>query len=183
MPSIHSPAIVHPDARLGEGVEVGPGVVIEQDVEIGDGRPFVRRTDRRFDLVALDVVGADLMPDHLITVEFFRELAAVMNEDAVVALNAIGARKGKALAALDRTLREVFANVEGYATNPDGEITNVVFYASDGPLEMAWVFEEEADALRVAFEGGVVLRDARNPFNFWNAPWSRKIRANRAKRY
>ncbi len=152
-------------------------------VEIGDGRPFVRRTARRFDLVVLDVVGADLMPDHLITVEFFRELYAVMNQDAVVALNAIGAREGRSLASLYRTLEAVFENVDGFATNPGGEITNVIFYASDGPLDLSWVFESEADDLRLRFPGGQVLRDALNPFNFWNAPWSRMIRANRAKRY
>jgi spermidine synthase len=152
-------------------------------VEIGDGRPFVRRTDRRFDLVALDVVGADLMPDHLITVEFFRELEARMNQDAVLALNAIGAREGRSLASLDRTLREVFTNVDGFATNPDGGITNVIFYASDGPLAFSWLYEAETDAARIRFAGGQVLRDALNPFNFWNAPWSRSIRADRARRY
>jgi spermidine synthase len=152
-------------------------------VEIGDGRPFVRRTADKFDLVAVDVVGADLMPDHLITVEFFRELKRVMSKDGVVALNSIGARKGRSLASLELTLSEVFKNVDGLATNPDGEITNVIFYASDGPLQYSWVFEAEADEMRIAFGEGQVLRDALNPFNFWNAPWSRMIRANRAKRY
>ncbi len=152
-------------------------------LEFGDGRPFVRRTKDHFDLVAVDVVGADLMPDHLITVEFFRELKAVMNPRAVVALNAIGAREGRSLASLHRTLLEVFTNVDGLATNPDGEITNVIFYASDGPLELSWAFEPEADLLRISFGEGQILRDALNPFNYWNAPWSRMIRANRAKRY
>ena len=102
---------------------------------------------------------------------------------AVVALNAIGARRGRSLASLHRTLSEVFTNVDGLATNPDGEITNVIFYATDGSLELTWVFEPEADELRISFGQGQVLRDALNPFNYWNAPWSRMIRANRAKRY
>lgn len=33
---IHQLAIVHPDARIGENVEIGPFAVIEGDVEIGD---------------------------------------------------------------------------------------------------------------------------------------------------
>lgn len=37
MPGIHETAIVHPGARLGEGVEVGPFAVIADDVEIGAG--------------------------------------------------------------------------------------------------------------------------------------------------
>ena len=34
---IHATAIVSPDARIGENVEIGPYVVVEGDVEIGDG--------------------------------------------------------------------------------------------------------------------------------------------------
>ena len=35
--NIHSSAVVHPDAKLGEGVIVGPGAVIGENVVIGDG--------------------------------------------------------------------------------------------------------------------------------------------------
>lgn len=34
---IHQLAIVHPDAKIGENVEIGPFSVIDADVEIGDG--------------------------------------------------------------------------------------------------------------------------------------------------
>ncbi|MGM9992360.1 MAG: acyl-ACP--UDP-N-acetylglucosamine O-acyltransferase [Candidatus Bruticola sp.] len=34
---IHSSAIVHPGARIGEGVEIGPFSIIGENVEIGDG--------------------------------------------------------------------------------------------------------------------------------------------------
>ncbi|MDR3087808.1 MAG: acyl-ACP--UDP-N-acetylglucosamine O-acyltransferase [Azoarcus sp.] len=34
---IHPTAIVHPDAKIGEGVEIGPYSVIGEHVEIGDG--------------------------------------------------------------------------------------------------------------------------------------------------
>lgn len=34
---IHPSAIVHPDARIGKDVEIGPFCVIDGDVEIGDG--------------------------------------------------------------------------------------------------------------------------------------------------
>ncbi len=35
--NIHSTAVVHPDAKLGEGVIIGPGAVIGENVVIGDG--------------------------------------------------------------------------------------------------------------------------------------------------
>lgn len=34
---IHETAVVHPEARLGVGVVIGPYAVVEKDVEIGDG--------------------------------------------------------------------------------------------------------------------------------------------------
>ncbi len=37
MPKIHPTAIVHPDAKIAEGVEIGPFCVVESDVEIGAG--------------------------------------------------------------------------------------------------------------------------------------------------
>ncbi|WP_269533197.1 acyl-ACP--UDP-N-acetylglucosamine O-acyltransferase [Chitinimonas sp. BJYL2] len=37
MATIHPQALVHPGARLGEGVEIGPFSVIGEHVEIGDG--------------------------------------------------------------------------------------------------------------------------------------------------
>ena len=37
MSQIHSTAIVSPDARLGEGVEIGPFAIIGEGCEIGDG--------------------------------------------------------------------------------------------------------------------------------------------------
>ena len=35
--NIHQFAVVHPDAKLGEGVEIGPFVTIDANVEIGAG--------------------------------------------------------------------------------------------------------------------------------------------------
>jgi UDP-3-O-[3-hydroxymyristoyl] glucosamine N-acyltransferase len=36
-PAVHPRAVVHPSARLGEGVDVAAGVVIEAEVVVGDG--------------------------------------------------------------------------------------------------------------------------------------------------
>ena len=35
--NIHSTAVVHPDAQIGQGVIIGPGAVIGENVSIGDG--------------------------------------------------------------------------------------------------------------------------------------------------
>lgn len=69
--NIHPTAIVHPDARLGDGIEIGPYTVVEEDVEIGQGceiGPYVRvaegtrlgRGCRVFQGAALGSVPQDL---------------------------------------------------------------------------------------------------------------------------
>jgi hypothetical protein len=98
-------------------------------------------------------------------------------------MNSIGPRRGRAFAAIQRTLGEVFSNVEAFALVPDGEITNVFFIASDGPLELPWVFEDEVAPRRMSFPGGTVLTDQLNPVNHWNAPFAREIRRTRRERY
>ena len=59
----------------------------EHEVHLGDARPFVRRAARTWDLVALDVVGSDLMPEHLVSLEWFREVSRVLSPGGVFAMN------------------------------------------------------------------------------------------------
>ncbi len=152
-------------------------------VRVEDARAFVRRTRERFDLVLLDVCGSDRMPEHLATVECFREIARILTPEGLLAVNAIGARKGRGLAALRRTLGAVFPHVRAFATHPEAEITNVVYCASLRPLPMPWAFESEFAPREVDLPGGALLEDQWNPFNAWNAPWARRIRSTRRERY
>lgn len=145
-------------------------------VFVEDARTFVRRTRERFDLVALDVCDANRTPEHLSTEEFFRELQGRMTPDGVLGMNAVGPVGGRSLPALERTLREVFANVSAYAAPGSHGLSNVVFFASDGPLELPWVFAAEWERTRASFPGGEVLTDCWNPLNHWNAATARRVR-------
>ena len=101
----------------------------------------------------------------------------------VVALNAIGERGGPTLTSLHRTLREVFPHVAAFATNPDGPITNVVFFASPAPLALPDLFAGGYEDREVDDPGGELLTDQWNPINAWNAPWARSIRESHDRRY
>jgi spermidine synthase len=156
----------------------------EEVIRVEDVRTFVRRAEGAWDLVVLDVCGSDLMPEHLVTVEFFREARRVVSPGGVLALNSIGPNDGPTLASLHRTLREVFPVVKALATNPGGPFTNVVFFVSDRPLSpSSSIFEAEEEAAAVDLEEGIVLTDQRNPINFWNAAWAREVRRTRRERY
>lgn len=154
-----------------------------ETVHVADARPFVRRAGRTWDLVVLDVCGSDRQPEHLSTVEFFREVKRVLTPEGVVAMNAIGPVDGRTLASLQRTLSEVFARVVPLALNPEGPLTNVVFYASDGPLTLSDLMDLDAEQHHVSLPPGFLLTDQWNPINYWNARWAREIRRTHSERY
>ncbi len=81
-----------------DGVEIDPTIIevghtyfgMNQpnlDAHAADGRAFLQRTDRRYDVVAVDAYRLPYIPWHLTTVEFFAEIAAHLTEQGVVAIN------------------------------------------------------------------------------------------------
>lgn len=78
-----------------------------------DGRIFLQATTRKYDIVMMDAYRQPYIPFHLVTVEFFQEVRAHMNDDAVLAVNVASVRGvSRTLAAMIyRTLKEVFPTV------------------------------------------------------------------------
>ena len=90
-----------PDARI-DVVEIDPAVVevakrffafrpaANTRVVVSDARVFTRRAQglpRRYDLIVLDAFGGDYIPEHLMTLEYFREIGALLTPSGVVAAN------------------------------------------------------------------------------------------------
>ena len=90
-----------PNARI-DVVEIDPVVVAVAErffgfqetervrVFVSDARVFTRRArgrERRYDLVVLDAFGSEYIPEHLMTVEYFRETRDLLTQRGVVAAN------------------------------------------------------------------------------------------------
>ncbi len=90
-----------PDARI-DVVEIDPVVVAVAErffdfratdrmrVFVSDARVFTRRArgrETRYDLVVLDAFGSEYIPEHLMTLEYFRETRGLLTERGVVAAN------------------------------------------------------------------------------------------------
>jgi len=54
---------------------------------IDDARHYIRNTDKKYDVVILDIVNGEVQPSHMFTQEGLRELKAALNEDALVIVN------------------------------------------------------------------------------------------------
>jgi len=80
-----------------------------------DGRRFVQKTRKKYDVVVIDVFNAGgHVPFHLLTREFFSEVNEKLEEDGVVALNLISPLEGAGAAlfrSVYKTMTSVFAQV------------------------------------------------------------------------
>lgn len=146
------PELVELD-RKKLGLTTGPAL----RVRTGDGRALLARegTDSR-DLLIGDAFGHLVVPWHLATVEFTRDIHRVLRADGVYALNVIDGSDRRFVRAEAATVATVFRNVLVVSTPAalgGGGSANFVIVASDAPLDRAAISDGVA---RAALPGGVV---------------------------
>jgi spermidine synthase len=116
-------------------------------VDVGDGRRFLNRDERQWDVIALDAYFSDSIPFHLTTREFLELVKSRLAPGGVVVANVIGALEGprsRLFRSFYRTYRSVFPTVlvhpviEG-ADGPDAleQLRNVMVVASDSAAPQA----------------------------------------------
>ena len=55
-----------------------------------DARTFTKRCPRKYNIIIIDLFFADGIPEHLTTVEFYRDLRNCLNENGVIVSNSLG---------------------------------------------------------------------------------------------
>jgi spermidine synthase len=139
-----------------------------------DARPFLRRSDRRFDLIVVDAYRQPYIPFYLATREFFELARSRLTPRGVIVIN-VGHPEGSdhLERVLSATMRTAFANVIRDPSQP----TNVMLTASGGPLSatrlraavpglpapLRPVAMAAADRLAPALRGGSVYTDDHAP--------------------
>jgi SAM-dependent methyltransferase len=175
-------------------VEIDPAVVrfakkdfgfaTHGDIYEEDARTFLARTPRRYDIIVHDTFSGGTTPEHLLSVEVVRRAHELLQPGGVLVLNFAGfgsGPKAEASFAVARTLRGVFPVVQAYRDGPlddaPDEAGNVIFFASDAPLDLVIPPDAQFDgpacertlrsfqAWRVLDQvpPGAVITDARNP--------------------
>ena len=115
--------VYYPEARI-DGVEIDGAVTdvarawfgLDDNprltVHTADARPFLRATDRTYDLILIDAYRQPYVPFYLATREFFAEARARLAPDGVIALNVSTVPGDDRLAsAVAGTLADVFPQV------------------------------------------------------------------------
>jgi spermidine synthase len=162
------------DAR---GMELGMEYFSLEDDErttlvTDDARRFLKRTDKEFDIVLLDVFRGFGLPPHLSTKEFFTELKERMSNDGVVIANVISSVEGEeseALLLLHSTFSSVFDNVIMLPVRSDPQkVQNIVIIATDRGIS-AFEQEHATDIYREEIEKREPLSDELNPIELYAA--------------
>jgi spermidine synthase len=138
-----------PELEL-DSVEVDPSVVQAAEryfsytparghhVHVKDARMFLRSTTATYDVIWLDVFARHLIPFHLTTQEFFREVRTRLHPDGVLAVNLASSGEGAdrlRAQAVVATMRTVFPVIESYGvkgpwkTVRQSKAENLIFFA------------------------------------------------------
>ncbi len=98
-----------------------------------DGRTFLQRVDRRYDVIAVDAYRQPYIPFHLVTQEFFISARDHLTDKGVVALNAgRTASDFRLVEVLSETMRSVFPHV--YVIDLPSGFNNSLVYGSLTPI-------------------------------------------------
>jgi len=98
-------------------------------VHVSDGRIFVKRAQKKYDLIFLDAYQNDDIPFHLTTVEFLREVKSRLKEDGVVSANILSPYRNKFFDSMVMTYKKVFPHLYIFSGQRS---RNVIFIATPG---------------------------------------------------
>ena len=152
-------------------------------ITFDDGRHFLNRCRKQYDVVVLDAFLGDSSPSHLLTKQAFASIKRVLRPGGSLVINSFGELEdGRDFfaASLNRTLKAVFAGVRLHTTGHSA----MFFAATDHPIP---VFAREPDLSEVhpelepeveeilhshfdaAPDHGMVLTDDYNPVEYYDA--------------
>lgn len=187
-------------------VEINPAVVpvavkffdLEPDkleISLDDGRHFLNRCRKQYDVIVLDAFLGDSSPSHLMTREAFAAMRRVLRPGGTLVINAfchLEADRDFFAASLNRTLQAVFPGVRMHSDDSQN-----YFVATDRPApvfvrppEMERIhpgLRAQAGAvfsrvLTTPPDHGLVLTDDFNPAEFYDAQNREATRRNQAER-
>ncbi len=158
------------------------------NVVVADARTFVRECPEPYDVVLLDMSNGDGLPEHLVSLEFFRDVRRCLTPDGITIFNTFGATAH--LDDLDhvvKTLHAVFPNLRMYHDGlEDGKPSISIYLAAfqnedNTPLVLpndpvpagiaptiTKVFSQERPIDLARLEHAEILRDEFNRFSILN---------------
>jgi len=187
-------------------VEINPAIVpvatryfdLEPDrlsISIDDGRHFLNRCRRTYDVIVLDAFLGDSSPSHLMTLEAFTAMRQVMNPGGTLVINAFcDLEEGRDFfaASLYQTLRAVFPGVRAHTDGaqayfvatlrPEPQPLRSPDLGEVPPPLRSQVLTAFSRVANPNLDHGRVLTDDFNPVEFYDAQNREATRRRQAER-
>ncbi len=103
------------------------------DVYIDDARHYINTSKKTYDIIIFDTFLSESVPEHLLTIEGFRDTKKILNENGMVMINFYGfidGEKGRAARSVYKTLEESDFKIDILATPGSDENRNLIYLAS-----------------------------------------------------
>jgi len=115
---------------------------VDRDVPVivDDARHFLNTTDRRYDVIALDLFHNETPPMHVLTVESFRRIKQVLKPGGMMMINFYGyttGRIGRPSRCVYRTLVAAGFDTQLFVTPGEEDGRNLIFLASVEPKDFS----------------------------------------------
>lgn len=191
-------------ARAGASVdvvEINPAVIpvaqrffdldpAKIHLTVDDGRHYLNRCRKKYDVVVLDAFLGDSSPSHLLSREAFTAIRNVLRPDGILTINSFGdLERGQDffLASLNRTLTSVFSSVNIHtsgdggmfftaSTRPELTMLRSPDFSNVHPAALEETRESYANLVSPSIESGIVLTDDYNPADYYDAKNREELR-------
>ncbi|NOT10797.1 MAG: fused MFS/spermidine synthase [Methylococcaceae bacterium] len=153
---------------------------------IGDARYEIRHLKGPYDLIIHDCFTGGTEPSHLLTVETLKQLRGLLSEKGILALNFVAFYDGghnPSLAAVSKTLRQVFSQQAFFVADPGENFNDYIFLAANQPIDLqakslladqiAWLKERNVP---LDSSKGIILTDNFNPLEHLQTAKSEQYR-------
>ncbi len=179
----------YPDVNI-DVVEIDPDVIeaarlyfdLRDDPRLTvyneDGRRYLQRTEKRYDLVVLDAYSKTYVPFHLMTLEFFKLLHERLSDDGVIVSNLIASLVGDTANlfwAEYKTISQVFPKIYIFPTSDTGPgwVQNIILIATKNPKPLT-----EGELKEMALNNGRV--DPKEASGLISRLWKGPLRVEEA---
>ncbi|PLX27176.1 hypothetical protein C0583_04720 [Candidatus Parcubacteria bacterium] len=132
------------------------------EMYIADARQFLRQTDKKYDVVYIDLYHSSVIPYHTHTKEALELLKTRLNDNALVFCNILGEKDSALLQSLAMTMNSVFKNIY-FSSTQDG-FANILAYATDND-DFVPDFSFRHKEISISTDQAVLITDDKNPLD------------------
>jgi SAM-dependent methyltransferase len=119
------------------------------NVYVDDGRHFIRTSDKKYDLVVIDVLNGEIQPHHMFTMESFAEIKRILEPDGILIINNQGfllGEHGTGARSVYKTLAESGFKVKYFFAGDEDHSADIHFIASPSDFSIFFDPSEKINA-------------------------------------